>query len=93
MPTEISGAISRPATEMEIAAESIGVIFLVLCLRTGREMALQSLNADRGATWASQAPSLNETSTNPDSYGERFVKRRGLFCLAVTFVARFFVVA
>jgi hypothetical protein len=41
-----------------------------------------------GAIRIVEAPQLlNETSTIPASYGERFVKRRGLFCLAVTFVA------
>jgi hypothetical protein len=32
---------------------------------------------------ASRPRNLNKTSIKPAVYGERFVKRRGLFCLAV----------
>jgi hypothetical protein len=32
---------------------------------------------------------LNKTSTKPAAYGERFVKRRGLFCMTVASRCRF----
>src|ERR1700690_3076768 len=64
-----------------------------MAVQRGRLISSATATAHSAASGSSRTPdpttlrglavALNKTSTKPAPYGERFVKRRGLFCLAL----------